>query len=490
MTRWHALTPVDGRPVRGSGLAFESAGKGVGAFSASAPALSSESFPQPAPVTRINPVTPKRSAVRARGITGTTLNPFGPVVHPADGGTDPTDPGESLVRMTGMREVWTLVGVVAVLAVAAAGCSGGGGSNPEPDAGVAGFQDPQAGLSARIPADWNVIRRRPEGSGKSRLDLKGAPVDAAVGGGSLWVLTRSGRGRPGHLVRVGLRSGRMLSSRRIRGPQAVAFGQGSVWVAEFRRNRVLRFASRGRQRPAAIRLSLPRPVGQGPDRRGFFPFDIAAGEGAIWVATARGSVAEIDPDCNCVVHQIPIPFESLATIAVGEGAVWVAGDLDGMIRIDPESREKIRIPIEDSGGRRLQVGSIRAAEHRVWATGSWTAPVGSAAGTDGPGSFVAGDEAAIVELGPGGKVFGKTHSPPGTSMAPGTGGPIWVSRWNAREIFLLDPSPPGLHRLWRLLDPAHLLATRGRTLWIVQAGNLLVRRVYQGPGREKHPDGT
>lgn len=57
------------------------------------------------------------------------------------------------------------------------------------------------------------------------------------------------------------------------------------------------------------------------------PWDIAVGEGAVWVLTQHGTVVRVDPATSSPVRTIPLGRPPLVVypneIAAGEGAVWV-----------------------------------------------------------------------------------------------------------------------------------------------------------------------
>ncbi len=77
------------------------------------------------------------------------------------------------------------------------------------------------------------------------------------------------------------------------------------------------------------------------------PTGIAFGDGSVWVANSLdGTVSRIDPATNRVTATIPVG-EGPDGIAVGSGAVWVSGEFSEEIaRIDPvENRVVERIPI-------------------------------------------------------------------------------------------------------------------------------------------------
>jgi YVTN family beta-propeller protein len=129
----------------------------------------------------------------------------------------------------------------------------------------------------------------------------------AIGGGRVWIaddtaLRGLNAGTGQTVIRVPLR---------FAGGQ-VAFGAPYIWVAE----------PRGRQvwaiDPRTGKLGGSVSVGIHPD-------GIAIANGAVWVASADGTVSRIDPTSLQVVKQIKVGGTP-AGIAAGNGAVWVAVD--------------------------------------------------------------------------------------------------------------------------------------------------------------------
>ena len=325
-------------------------------------------------------------------------------------------------------------------------------------------------------------REPSEIGGRRTVKLPGSPVDAVSGAGSLWVLTRSTQHGVGQLVRIDLHSGRLASTTAIHGPQAIAFAWGSVWVVESRRNRIVRFDGQNGWRLATIGLRLQRPVSDKPDGSAFVPLDVAAGEGAVWVSTARGSIARIDPRSNRVADQIAIPFEAGATIAVGKGAIWPAGDLNGAIRIDARTQRKSVIPIRGAGGRRLSVGSLAVAGNKVWATGAWASPRTDATGHR---DFGPGNGGALVALSPRGRVLRTRPLPAGMGIAPSSTDSVWLSMWRSGDVFVVRRSTGDAERALRLNYPGHLVAALRGALWIAGLDNRLV--AYPVSGRLHQP---
>lgn len=120
-------------------------------------------------------------------------------------------------------------------------------------------------------------------------------------------------------------------------PNAVDVGAGGVWVVRDGR-RLLKLDPESGEVVARI--------GAGDELGGERPCGVAAGEGAVWVATLSGNVARVSPKTNR--FQSLIDLQEAACVAAGAGGVWVTSPTDGaVIRIDPLTNEVVaEIPLE------------------------------------------------------------------------------------------------------------------------------------------------
>jgi peptide/nickel transport system substrate-binding protein len=128
------------------------------------------------------------------------------------------------------------------------------------------------------------------------------------------------------LVGLNARSGRLAHRISLAGaPAAIASGNGSLWVVDADKNRVLRADPVSGEVVDRIPLSTQ-------------PGDIVVGGGAVWVAsTIGGSVTRIDPGTDAVTQTIRLGVNPSA-LAFGDGQLWVGDQDDGaLIRIDPET---------------------------------------------------------------------------------------------------------------------------------------------------------
>jgi tRNA A-37 threonylcarbamoyl transferase component Bud32/outer membrane protein assembly factor BamB len=174
----------------------------------------------------------------------------------------------------------------------------------------------------------------------------GVVTDIVLGGGSLWVGSSDGT-----LTALDPLTGRRLDKIEIDGtPDALAYGDGSVWALDLLQSQVIRID------PSSSEVIGRIPLGGNPG-------DIAAGDGGIWVLDpVAGTATEIDPlteEPGSSIGLGPAP----SSIAVGLGSAWVSDGEDGnLYSIDPELARATPIPL----GAPLAVVAIDDVGRTVW----------------------------------------------------------------------------------------------------------------------------
>jgi ABC-type branched-subunit amino acid transport system substrate-binding protein/DNA-binding beta-propeller fold protein YncE len=213
----------------------------------------------------------------------------------------------------------------------------------------------------------------PVGNGVAALDAAGdrvasftatptAPSNVAVGEGGIWVLSQDDR----TVARIDPETKAVVKEFRTRGvPVDIAAGAGAVWLATAQGDS--RFVSRVDPRTAEV---TRRTAVRSGEFQGNLPFQnwnwaypgIAVGAGAVWVINDDRTVSRLDPASGRRVATIDV---DATTIAAGEEGVWfVSGDdLRSVGRIDPETNR---------AGRRIRVTSnlsaIALAAGSIWAS--------------------------------------------------------------------------------------------------------------------------
>ncbi len=203
------------------------------------------------------------------------------------------------------------------------------------------------------------------------LRLGGSPVDVVATREAIWVLSCTLRCSGaqlsfGELSVISTRSDRVIKQFPVVDPQALAVGAGVVWLAHFNTSSVTRLDPRSGRTTATIHLVLPRPVIRN-DRR-FLPASISVGGGAVWVSTARGQIAEIDPRTLRTEAMVRSPGEQANMIA-GRDGTWVAENLAGLGVIGPGGHQLAIDPVS-STAQAVDVSALAAGGGLIWAYGS------------------------------------------------------------------------------------------------------------------------
>ncbi|MEJ7891442.1 MAG: hypothetical protein WKF94_02245 [Solirubrobacteraceae bacterium] len=148
-------------------------------------------------------------------------------------------------------------------------------------------------------------------------------------------------------------------------------------MADFRGGRVLRRDPDTGRKQASVRLTLPKPIiladPDSPPDSDFLPSNIATGAGGVWVSTARGYVARIDPDTNRVTAYVRTKFDSTSDVAAGDGAVWV-GEGNHLGRIDARTQDVSHIKLVGPNGVRIGIGPVALCQNAVRVLGGVTRP--------------------------------------------------------------------------------------------------------------------
>jgi peptide/nickel transport system substrate-binding protein len=187
------------------------------------------------------------------------------------------------------------------------------------------------------PGTHRVVRMIPVGSG---------PAGLAFGDGSVWVANTF----DGTVTRINARTGTVIRTIPVGGQAGqLAWGAGAVWVTDAADGTVSRID------PATGAVTDTIHVGNGPA-------GVAFGDGSVWaVNSLDGTVTRINPATRAVTHTIQVG-SGAAGIAAGAGAVWVTNEFAGTVsRIDPATNGVVK---RVAAGNR-PVG-IAAAGGLVW----------------------------------------------------------------------------------------------------------------------------
>jgi streptogramin lyase len=240
-------------------------------------------------------------------------------------------------------------------------------------------------LLAAGTVGWAIARSVVPGHAASSSPTAGGTIAHVVLGGvvqstttlrgDLWVLTcrrhcadpwsRAVRGQLVELTAVG----RPIKRIAVADPGAVAGGDGSIWVAHFYSGQVTRIDPHTGRPTASLQLKLPGPLATTGDRR-FIPSAISFSADRVWVSTARGWTAEINPHTARLMRMAFSSSEAPSATTAG-GLTWVADELDGIGTFPATSTRVTRHQISWAG-QPLDVDTVAYGAGLIWALGAET----------------------------------------------------------------------------------------------------------------------
>ena len=233
-------------------------------------------------------------------------------------------------------------------------------------------------------------------------------------------------------------------------PGAIAFGAGSVWVA----NGSDRSVSRIDPRTRTVRTIF----------LGRTPTGIAVGGGAVWVAHGLGgTVSRIDPEFETVAvidtNAGTFGGTSTASVVVASGAVWVAFGSAVVKRLDPVKRRVVKT---------LYVGAFPSA--------ITAAPSGIWVANGGDNTISQIDPTTNAVFGP----ISVSRQPAGIAAGAGA---IWVAGSGSNAVAEIDPSSRTTLRIIPVGHRPEAIAYGEGALWAANAKDGTVMRIDPVKGR-------
>jgi peptide/nickel transport system substrate-binding protein len=330
------------------------------------------------------------------------------------------------------------------------------------------------------------VAEAPVASPRRRLLAVGAIAIAAAAAAALLIVEGSGSGgttrhiAPDTAGVVDVASGQ-IGRTAAAGPEptAIAYGNGSAWIADAGGDTVTRIGDGGH-------VADMIPIGGNVTA-------IAFGESAVWaVSGERRTLDEINPETDTVVRRIDVGNGPRAA-AVGADSVWVANGIDGSIsRIDAKTgRPVATIPV---GGTPT---AIAVGSNAVWVADTGTdtvvridpasdAPIASIAVGQDPDAVVAAHGSVWVANGLDGtasRIDARTDSVSTTvqvganpSSLAFTDGSVWVGSGSTGSVSKLDPVDGDVERTVRIGSRPAALAGAGRHLWVAGVASPASRR--------------
>jgi streptogramin lyase len=302
--------------------------------------------------------------------------------------------------------------------------------------------------------------------------LGGTPLQVISALGSVWVSTcqrdcSSSRQSSGQLVRVDSHTGRVAQRIAVADLNAFAVGDGAIWIAHFWAGTVSRLDPRTGRTTLTSSLELPARIGPGDHR--FLPSSIGVGAGAVWVATARGWLARIDPRSGHVVSMVRAPLDATGQVVVGRHAAWVAESSLGVGVVRSASRRLKLLWIRSGTAGAVAVDQVALGGGRVWAYGD------VAAGASRSGGGVATNQARIVILAQRtGKISRQLRFPAGPYQIAYGNGALFAANYRTGQLFRIDASYR-VEPLQRVHGPGTLIAVTPGAIWATTASRTLRR---------------
>ncbi len=303
------------------------------------------------------------------------------------------------------------------------------------DRGASTVVSRQAGAVVAIdPANYRILG----GAAAGR-----SPADIALGGGSIWVLDAQDQ----TISQVDPRTRRTVHTLSAGAdPKRLAYGDGSLWVgsnAPFRTARgnlllhllnpdladVAKINPLSSTLPTAL-IKLPivaqnTVYDEGNDA--VWAKKLAAGNGAVWVASSNGSAYHIDPASGRIIAIVRgLHSGSVALDPTGVWALGADGDrgyLSLISRVTNRVTTHMTVPSANIGGATVGYGALWFTGHEQGARGA-----SSGVGQESLWRVRVGDTTNVnLGLGPGA---------PGIALGAGS---VWVINTTANTVLRVDP---------------------------------------------------
>jgi hypothetical protein len=206
----------------------------------------------------------------------------------------------------------------------------------------------------------------------------GPPVQLTSGEGALWVT--HGAASPLHtvpsptgnggVVRISVGAATPEPWAQVASPDSSAVFDGSLWTAGFNTGSVTRIDTHtGRvlsmialPPPPSADSPFPYPDGQ------FLPDAIAASHNGVWVISARGYAAMIDPSTNQVVRYFRLTQDAPSNVVADSHDAWVAEGSVGIAHLSSVSPvQVVQLHVD---GRLGDVADVLFTQGSLWASGT------------------------------------------------------------------------------------------------------------------------
>jgi virginiamycin B lyase len=278
----------------------------------------------------------------------------------------------------------------------------------------------------------------PSGPPVKSIPVSGAPTNVVFAQDAVWATSSDGS-----LSRIDPATNK-VSARIAAGAGqlgGVAFGDGSIWVANFDGGEL------DRVDPASNAVVARIPVGGQPVG------PTVSGDGTVWVSNFDGSVERIDPATNTVAARIVVGGKAEATV-VAFGLVWSTNNDGTIATIDPATNQVVgtRVTVDQD------VDAIAPAQDGLWVC---TYYAGTVAFVDPAGRQVT----KHLTLG---------DNCSGIAYAAGS---VWASRTQRGQVVKIDPTTAKIAGAVNVGSRPRDIAFGANSLWVVNEGSGTVSRI-------------
>ena len=258
------------------------------------------------------------------------------------------------------------------------------------------------------------------------------------------------RVEPNSVAEIDVRSGRVVRAAPVGvRPGPIAFGSGSLWIANLDDQTIFRVDPKTLRTLATI--SVPAP-----------PTGLAASADGVWVvepnanpAQSSVTVSRINPEFNTPGATVPIPNlvpDAPGAVAAEGHSVWVAPS-DGLLtRLDAVTGVRQGQPVDPNASP----SGVAVGERAVWLTDT--------------------DAGNVIRVDPSGVVKPILVGNGPTAIAAGDGG-VWVVDSLNETVVRIDPDTWSVARIVHVGRSPAGVAVGGGSVWVANSGDGTVTRI-------------
>lgn len=282
------------------------------------------------------------------------------------------------------------------------------------------------------------ITVQPSGPAVTSIPVSGAPINLVFAESAVWASSSDGS-----VSRIDPATNRVTARIAVGTGQlgGLAFGDGSLWVANFGGGELDRIDPGSGSVVARVAVG-GQPVGPA-----------VAADGTVWVSNFDGSVERVDAATNTVTARISVGGMAEAT-AFAFGLVWSTNNDGTIAAIDPATNQVSgqRVTIDQD------VDSIAPAADGLWACTYYAGTV----------AFVDPASRRVT------KHVGLGDNCSGIAYAAGA---VWASRTQRGQVVKIDPATAKILGAIQVGSRPRDITFGANSLWVVNEGSGTVSRI-------------